>query len=1173
MYNASHMFLRIRSLLASLVVFAGILAIVPSAQAATTTVCGLGCDYTTLNDAINAPHVTPDTIVVQVGYAFTFPPESNFFNMPDDLTIMCDGGVIIGDALQTNTFFTVGSRNAFIGCTFDAVNFGAINKTDVSWINNTFTANGQANISLTLTDGFTISGNTGIQQLQIQNADNGIIDGNTLDCYNGVNCIGIETMGGPVNYSDPADVPNDILISNNTITNRYFSSGGDWVHFGAGINIDYVSNTLQSIAMPDNYITMLTVENANVDFNGNFFIFPEKTLGANNQSWGINLRISQADIDVNVENNSFIRPVNTNSTDGISCLGIYDSGMTPGLKTINLTFTHNLCYDVSEGSAGSNRGLTFGYAATSSLVNLTEEYNGFYNFESGNLVQDQNGPHNSGDVTDIIKNPVFRTEDADPSNDFEPAPMSWYFDINGTEDIGAVGGVRETVYTIDDGCVVDYSSCMSQFTSILNDVLKNYDVVTIGDGTYPSISINGPLIGAQIYGIGPTTIFDAQGAGSAIALTNVTNLTLSNISLINSSATYINTYTMTKPILSFGGNDYSNSDAFGAPPNSVFYIPDALCNAEVIQVDGDPVSADGVNNINAVLLNAGPFYITVFVPNNVADDLSDVLAPTFCGGGLPATHFVNNVFTANGNGTYTFNASALALQSISVAAGMTTPPVITLNSSNDKAAGLRLEDVTTSTFASLTFSNNDNGVSFLGNSAGNVIDAAIFIPGAGVDIASESSGTNDLLDTTFDRAGSDITGPGNVRVRYNSIVRVFDSLLAPIEGVAVNFVSANSLTNASSTTNGLGMTANVDSIAYIMTSSSLALTNGGYNPFTITAFGNGIFLTTTTQATLDGVTFFDLVMSVPSIVVPPVSGGGGGLPSVNSNGTYSFFNTSQSTGMVADSRMHQLVKLRDDGNAKTQEDSTVYYIGADGLRHAFPNPDVYGSWYCDFSQVKIIGASDLANYRLGRNVTYRPGLRLVKFPTNPKVYVVQAGHTLRAIKDEVAAIALFGTNWAKQVSDIQDTFYNDYSFGEEVTAMTDKAFLDLSPSYPSGEMGITGYQDITIPGSSMKCSSVPTAPTTQTAAGSWPFATIPKTFSFNADLNSTSGASNDVRYLQEFLASKGKTIYADGRVTGTYGDLTTQAVKNYQKSKGISQTGTVGTMTRSAINKELNALR
>ena len=52
---------------------------------------------------------------------------------------------------------------------------------------------------------------------------------------------------------------------------------------------------------------------------------------------------------------------------------------------------------------------------------------------------------------------------------------------------------------------------------------------------------------------------------------------------------------------------------------------------------------------------------------------------------------------------------------------------------------------------------------------------------------------------------------------------------------------------------------------------------------------------------------------------------------------------------------HDLVKLQDDGHPETQYDSTVYYIGTDGRRHAFPNQNVYFTWFPNYDRVRIIG--------------------------------------------------------------------------------------------------------------------------------------------------------------------------------------------------------------------------
>jgi len=62
--------------------------------------------------------------------------------------------------------------------------------------------------------------------------------------------------------------------------------------------------------------------------------------------------------------------------------------------------------------------------------------------------------------------------------------------------------------------------------------------------------------------------------------------------------------------------------------------------------------------------------------------------------------------------------------------------------------------------------------------------------------------------------------------------------------------------------------------------------------------------------------------------------------------------------------------------------------------------------------------------------------------------------------------------------------------------------------------------------------------------------------------------NSDVKQLQEFLIDKG---FLTGDTTGNFFSLTLKAVKAYQKSIKVSQSGYVGTLTRTAINNELAA--
>ncbi len=61
-----------------------------------------------------------------------------------------------------------------------------------------------------------------------------------------------------------------------------------------------------------------------------------------------------------------------------------------------------------------------------------------------------------------------------------------------------------------------------------------------------------------------------------------------------------------------------------------------------------------------------------------------------------------------------------------------------------------------------------------------------------------------------------------------------------------------------------------------------------------------------------------------------------------------------------------------------------------------------------------------------------------------------------------------------------------------------------------------------------------------------------------------------VKLLQVLLASD-STVYPEGTVTGFFGNKTRNAVRRFQRNHGISQTGFVGPMTRSELNKMLSA--
>src|SRR3989344_486114 len=107
-------------------------------------------------------------------------------------------------------------------------------------------------------------------------------------------------------------------------------------------------------------------------------------------------------------------------------------------------------------------------------------------------------------------------------------------------------------------------------------------------------------------------------------------------------------------------------------------------------------------------------------------------------------------------------------------------------------------------------------------------------------------------------------------------------------------------------------------------------------------------------------------------------------------------------------------------------------------------------------------------------------------------------------------------------------------------------------------------------GGSVVRAITPELPVPPPAVSTTPATTVSASGSLTADFGI--GAKGvDVEALQSFLEARGFLTMPAGVAKGTYGALTRTAVRAYQQSKGISQTGYVGPMTRASVNAELGA--
>ncbi len=116
---------------------------------------------------------------------------------------------------------------------------------------------------------------------------------------------------------------------------------------------------------------------------------------------------------------------------------------------------------------------------------------------------------------------------------------------------------------------------------------------------------------------------------------------------------------------------------------------------------------------------------------------------------------------------------------------------------------------------------------------------------------------------------------------------------------------------------------------------------------------------------------------------------------------------------------------------KTRDSSTVYLVDTNNDRHAYPNQDIWRSYFDkDFSFVEIVSKEELASYKLSKNVPYNKGT-LIKISTIPKVYLVEDNNTIRWIKTENTAKRLYGNSWSKLIHDLPDALFGDYKMGSD----------------------------------------------------------------------------------------------------------------------------------------------
>src|SRR3989344_1919355 len=220
-----------------------------------------------------------------------------------------------------------------------------------------------------------------------------------------------------------------------------------------------------------------------------------------------------------------------------------------------------------------------------------------------------------------------------------------------------------------------------------------------------------------------------------------------------------------------------------------------------------------------------------------------------------------------------------------------------------------------------------------------------------------------------------------------------------------------------------------------------------------------------------------------------------------------------------------LIKLQCAAGAGVNDSCrAVYYLGGDGKRYVFPNEKTYMTWYSNFSGVMIVSSTEMRSYAIGGNVTYRPGTKMVKITTDPKVYAVAGNGTLRWVMTAAVAEALYGSGWASMVEAVSDAFFVNYTVGSDVTAAGDfdKAAEMADSTTINEDKNLAGGG--TPSGTALSAALASDTPATGLVLGN----SIHNLFT---KVNFTASADGDI-VIDQIKVKRGGTVAADGAFAG-----------------------------------------
>lgn len=385
----------------------------------------------------------------------------------------------------------------------------------------------------------------------MQTAHDVVIENNSFSCRFDNTCLFIGSAGIP-DYSNPAEVPGNVRIAQNTITNYKADNGGDWVSINGGNGIVFENNVITSaVTLNDVYLTMINIANGEAIFRNNSITTPVKLAPGNSATVALNMRTQEYQTTGVYEHNTIIH--NNGNTPGAnqnSCFTLFDSGGHPNIA-MNVTFQYNLCHH--DGTTVHGDGMQLIYSLGSTNLSLTDSFNGFSNIEEP--ITDNTGTYTTTNSNSVLRPALFKRENISVIDDLELNPISAHLDVNGTLDIGASSGVRSTTMLLDDDCVIDYVTCHGQTSDLMAKALKNGDTVELAPGTYAPFTLSNFENLPSAVRVRQRSSMQ-QGGSNGFQINSVHESTIEDVRVINVT-TNTEDYLLTMDTLSTAMADYN----------------------------------------------------------------------------------------------------------------------------------------------------------------------------------------------------------------------------------------------------------------------------------------------------------------------------------------------------------------------------------------------------------------------------------------------------------------------------------------------------------------------------------------------------------------------------------------------------------------------------------------